>query len=107
MARNLPKTAEEVTQTAPTPPGSEEVEQEAEEIGITVPSYGVSKKRKAPEVHVQMYRVERGPLTDGGWRIVMGGGTTSLAMGKIIDARSYDIDRLKRMGVQLTKIDGV
>ncbi len=108
MARNLPKPEEPqvsvpVEQTPPIP----ERELAPEDLGLTptaAPVFGISRKRPVPKVPIKQYQVGRGPLPSGGWVIVSGGSRSELAMGKIIDERQYDIEKLRRMGVQLTEM---
>jgi hypothetical protein len=99
VTANVAPTPKVEERVAPPPP-----EESMEDLGITAPGYGVRAKQKRAHVPVMQYRVERGPGQNGEWPIVHGGGKTFLGPGKIIDARMYDIDKLVRQGVVLTKL---
>lgn len=104
MPRNLPKSVTEaLDKVEEKEPEASAPEQTPEEMGMT-PTFGVPKKRKAVKIPIRQYRVERGPLPSGGWIVVFHGSRSELGMGKVIDERQYDIEKLKKMGVQLTDL---
>lgn len=102
MPRNLPEKPQETSAPAAQPAAQVEKPAVAEEefLGMTAPTYGVAKRAKPPVVKVRRYRVEPGP-EGGKWSVVVPGGKTFLAGGKIIDGRQYDIGRLRLQGVKL------
>lgn len=103
MARNQQKQVEEVLAAVEAPI---EPLPDPEELGMT-PTFGIPKKRQVVKVKVKQYRVDRGPLPTGGWVVVFNGSRTELGMGKIINQRQYDIEKLRKMGVQMTEMDEI
>lgn len=71
-------------------------------LGVILPPEAKAAA-KAPEVEgpkVSKYKV----ANHNGISVLLGGGKTQLAYGKIVDDVNYDIDLLKRSGVQLEAV---
>jgi len=69
-------------------------------LGVILPEAPKAAAAKAPEVEgpkVTRYKI----ANHNGISVLLGGGKTQLAHGKIVDDVNYDIDLLKRSGVQL------
>lgn len=92
ISRNQPETEEKVSAAKPEAPlgGA---------LGVILPPVAA---KPAPAPEVEGPKVSKFKVTNhNGVSVLLGGGKTQLAYGKIVDDQNYDIDHLTRSGVLL------
>lgn len=111
MARRLPN--QEVPQAQPAPqsggsPGMMFPPEAAKQIAnpeIPTSSVGASLEETPQELRSKKYKVTNDRQPDGrGFPVLLNGTLTHFAKGKIVDSGAYDVDQLRRQGVELEEI---